>query len=100
MNNNLKKQKYVVYVNYENGYFTENHCILKYADLQTAKSIKRHFDKVLYWNDYTQTGYYVGFVSRTYCTNFWDFETETFSDETQTEYLLLLQNINLETGEN
>ena len=100
MNNKGKKQNYVVYVEYENGYFSENHCILKYADLQTAKSIKRHFDKILWWNDYTQTGYFVNFVSRKYCVNFRDFETETFSDETQTEYLLLLQNaFDMKTGE-
>lgn len=100
MNNKGKKQNYVVYVEYENGYFPENHCILKCTDLQTAKSIYRNLNKKLRWNDYTQTGYFVNFVSRKYCTNFRDFETETFSDETQTEYLLLLQNeINMKTGE-
>ena len=100
MNNKIKNQKYVVYVGYDNGYFAENHCILKCTDLQTAKSIYRNLNKKLLWDDYTQTGFYVGFVSRKYCINFRDFETETFSDETQTEYLLLLQNaIDLKTGE-
>jgi len=100
MNNKLKKQKYIVFVQYENEYGCENHCILKCADLQTAKSICRNLNKKLYWDDYTQTGFRVGFVSRTYCTNFRDFETETFSDETQTEYILMLQNeIDLNTGE-
>lgn len=90
MNNKLKKQKYVVYVNYDYDFGCENHCILKCTDLQTAKSIKRHFDKILYWDDYTQTGFYCGFVSRKYCTNFDYFTRETFSKITheQFEYYL------------
>lgn len=41
-----------------------------------AKSIWRHLNKTLQFNDYDQTGQYCMVVSRTYCTNHEDFEHE------------------------
>ena len=41
-----------------------------------AKSIKRHFDKILTYHPWNDTGDYCGIVSRTWCTNHEDFERE------------------------
>lgn len=46
-----------------------------------AKSIYRHFEKVIrrlgLWSDYNQTGYYVMMTDRKYCINHKDFEVES-----------------------
>ena len=90
MMNKLKKQMYIVYVEWNGEYTQENHCILKYADLQTAKSIRRNLTKKLFYNEGIEYGFLVGFVSRKCCLNFRDFENETFSNETMAEYQMLL----------
>ena len=45
--------------------------------LPIAKSIYRHFNKLCSYNEYSGTGTYVTLISRTYCLNHADFESET-----------------------
>ncbi|MBO7695422.1 MAG: hypothetical protein J6T10_22585 [Methanobrevibacter sp.] len=93
----MKNQLYVVYVEYDNGFEIENHCILHRCNLQIAKSIRRNLSKKLGCDRF---GYHVGIASRKCCLNFRDFEIETFSPETETEYILLLNGeIDLKSGE-
>ncbi len=47
------------------------------VDRATAKSIRRHYEKGCHYDDYNGTGTYIAVVSRIYCINHADFETET-----------------------
>ena len=67
---------YVVSMITDYGWGEDIHPLAVGVCKAVAKSIKRHFNKLCKWDDYSQTGQYVMMLSRTYCTNHKAFEKE------------------------
>ena len=77
-----ENESYCVTVTDETTYGVNAQKHIMNCDKQSAKSFKRRFDKLngMFWNDYYQTGLYCSIVSRNYCINHFDFETDINPD--------------------
>lgn len=71
---------YSVALMYDGQFETHCHPMAVGVEKCVAKSIYRHFQKIIYrlglWSDYSQTGYYMTMNSQTWCLNHADFEEE------------------------
>lgn len=84
----LEPETYTVALMTDHGWCETCHPLAIGVDNATAKSIKRHFDKLCEFDNYTQTGQYVMVVSRVWCTNHEDFEHETsiYNEDDEVEH--------------
>ena len=71
---------YSVALMHDNEFETTCHPIAVGVEKCVARSICRHFQKIIYrlglWSDYHQTGYYMMMTDREYCLNHEIFEHE------------------------
>lgn len=65
---------YTVTIITDNGWSETSNPIAIGVTRAVANSIRRHFEKVLKYNDYTQTGQYCTVINRDYVINHSDFE--------------------------